>query len=106
MGAHTTTDDPTRYRNGTEVESWKLRDPIARVRAFLTKQGIGDDDFFASVDADADRITGRLREYVIDMPDPTPETLFEHVYADESPLQDAERAWFRDYQASFAGEAH
>ncbi|HEY3505515.1 MAG TPA: pyruvate dehydrogenase (acetyl-transferring) E1 component subunit alpha [Actinocatenispora sp.] len=106
MGPHTTTDDPTRYRNGTEVESWKQRDPIARVRAFLAKQGIGDDDFFASVDADADRITGRLREFVIDMPDPSPEMLFDHVYADGSPLQDAERAWFRDYQSSFAGEGH
>jgi pyruvate dehydrogenase E1 component alpha subunit len=104
MGAHTTTDDPTRYRTGSEVESWKQRDPISRMRSYLTKAGIGDDDFFASVDADADRITGRLREFVIGMPDPDPSRLFEYVYAEESPLQDAERAWFEQYQSSFVGE--
>ncbi|MGH3503084.1 MAG: thiamine pyrophosphate-dependent dehydrogenase E1 component subunit alpha, partial [Nocardioidaceae bacterium] len=33
MGAHTTTDDPTRYRLATELEAWKLKDPIERVKA-------------------------------------------------------------------------
>src|SRR5690348_27381 len=45
MGAHTTTDDPTRYRNLAEVEVWKVRDPISRVEAYLTKQGFLDDSF-------------------------------------------------------------
>ena len=35
MGAHTSSDDPTRYRIASEVESWKAKDPISRVRAFL-----------------------------------------------------------------------
>ena len=33
MGAHTTTDDPTRYRLAAELETWKLKDPIERVKA-------------------------------------------------------------------------
>ncbi|HEY0357109.1 MAG TPA: thiamine pyrophosphate-dependent dehydrogenase E1 component subunit alpha, partial [Mycobacteriales bacterium] len=37
MGAHTTSDDPTRYRIASEVEAWKLKDPIERVRSFLYK---------------------------------------------------------------------
>jgi 2-oxoisovalerate dehydrogenase E1 component subunit alpha len=105
MGAHTTTDDPTRYRIASEVESWRQRDPIARLRLFLTKQGLADDDFYASVDADADRITGQLREYVIGLPEPAPDSFFDHVYAGGQPLQEAERAWFAEYQSSFAGEA-
>ena len=32
MGAHTTTDDPTRYRLASELEVWKLKDPIERTR--------------------------------------------------------------------------
>ena len=35
MGAHTTSDDPTRYRIASEVEAWQAKDPIARLRAFL-----------------------------------------------------------------------
>ena len=42
MGAHTTTDDPTRYRLSGDVESWKLKDPIARVEAYLKRNGLAD----------------------------------------------------------------
>ena len=56
MGAHTTSDDPTRYRIASEVEAWQAKDPIKRVRAFLEKQKIADDAFF-----DDDRRGGRGR---------------------------------------------
>ena len=42
MGAHTTSDDPTRYRLASELEEWKLRDPIARLKAYLSRSGIAD----------------------------------------------------------------
>ena len=48
MGAHTTTDDPTRYRLSDDVEHWKLKDPIARVEAYLRRNGLADDEFFAT----------------------------------------------------------
>ena len=41
MGAHTTTDDPTRYRLSDDLERWKLKDPIARVEVYLTPQRPG-----------------------------------------------------------------
>ena len=39
MGAHTTTDDPTRYRLSGDVENWKLKDPIARLEVYLRRNG-------------------------------------------------------------------
>ncbi len=101
MGAHTSSDDPTRYRIASEVEAWKLRDPIARVRAFLDKQQLADADFFAQVDADADKEAIDLRERVLDLPDPAPLTMFDHVYAGGSPALDTEREWFARYHESF-----
>ena len=41
MGAHTTSDDPTRYRLAAELESWKLKDPIERLKAYLVAQRHG-----------------------------------------------------------------
>ena len=41
MGAHTTTDDPTRYRLASELEAWKLKDPIERVKAYLVRSRRG-----------------------------------------------------------------
>lgn len=35
MGAHTTSDDPTKYRTTEEEENWKVKDPIRRLKAYL-----------------------------------------------------------------------
>jgi len=106
MGAHTTSDDPTRYRIASEVESWQAKDPILRMRRFLAKQGIADEDYFAGVDAEAAREAVHLRERVLSMPDPDPLSIFDHAYPNGSPLVDRERAQYAEYLASFAGEAH
>lgn len=40
LGAHTTSDDPTVYRDEAEVEEWKKKDPIDRMRKYLNKNGL------------------------------------------------------------------
>ncbi|BCB85820.1 pyruvate dehydrogenase (acetyl-transferring) E1 component subunit alpha [Phytohabitans suffuscus] len=106
MGAHTTTDDPTRYRVASEVEEWQAKDPIARVRAFVEKQQIADAAFFAEVDEQAKQESLHLRERVLAMPDPHPLTLFDNVYPNGSPVVDAQRERFAGYLDSFEGSAH
>jgi pyruvate dehydrogenase E1 component alpha subunit len=106
MGAHTTSDDPTRYRIASEVEAWQAKDPIARVRKFLEKQKLADETFFAEVDEEARAQAVHLRERVLAMPDPQPLSLFDHVYAEGSPLVDSEREQFAAYLASFEGSGH
>ena len=61
MGAHTTTDDPTRYRLASELEAWRLRDPIERVRSYLARTGEADGAFFEQVAAEADELAAKLR---------------------------------------------
>ena len=106
MGAHTSSDDPTRYRIASEVESWKLKDPISRMRAFLTKQQVADEDFFGEVDETAGKLALDLRERVLALPDPAPVSMFDHAYPGGSPEVDAQRAQFEQYQASFGGSEH
>ncbi len=106
MGAHTTSDDPTRYRIASEVDEWKMKDPIQRYKAFLEKQQIADSSYFEAIDAQATAEALDLRERVLSMPDPAPVTMFDHVYPNGSPLLDEQRAEFSRYMESFAGEAH
>src|SRR6266498_5071497 len=106
MGAHTTSDDPTRYRLASELESWKLKDPIERLKAYLVRGGLAEPEFLAGVDAEAKMEAAHLRERVLEMPDPEPLSLFDHVYPHGSPEVDEERARHASYLASFAGEAH
>src|SRR4051794_17599186 len=102
MGAHTTSDDPTRYRPSGEMEAWQAKDPLDRVRAYLTRQGTGA-DFFDDVEADAARRAADLRERVLSMPDPEPVRMFDHAYAHASAEVDAQREQFVAYSSSFEG---
>src|SRR3712207_9449640 len=85
MGAHTTSDDPTRYRLASELEEWKLRDPIARLKAHLSRSGIADAAFFDSVEAEGDELAARIRSGTVEMPDPAPTSMFDAVYAEQTP---------------------
>jgi 2-oxoisovalerate dehydrogenase E1 component alpha subunit len=101
MGAHTTSDDPTRYRIASEVEAWQAKDPIKRVRAFLEKNALASESFYAEVDDEAAKMATELRERVLNMPNPHPLTMFDNVYPNGSPLLDEQRERFAAYLSSF-----
>ena len=104
MGAHTTTDDPTRYRLASELEMWKLRDPIERVRAYLVRTGQAEPEFFAEVDTEAKQVGARVREACRTMPDPPPLAIFDNVYAEPTAILRAEREQYAAYLDTFASE--
>ncbi|HLV54895.1 MAG TPA: pyruvate dehydrogenase (acetyl-transferring) E1 component subunit alpha [Actinotalea caeni] len=103
MGAHTTSDDPTRYRSRAEEDMWRQRDPIARLRSHLERLGTGS-DFFDAVEAEADRLGEDARAYCRSLEHPPAESMFDHVYATPHAQVERERAWFRDYKDSFETE--
>lgn len=100
IGAHTTSDDPTRYRADGELEKWQQRDPIARLEAYLREQGVTD-EFFAEVAATADREAKRVRDAVLQLPAPDADSMFANVYAEEHPRIEEQRAWLEHYESSF-----
>jgi 2-oxoisovalerate dehydrogenase E1 component alpha subunit len=104
MGAHTTTDDPTRYRLATELEAWKLKDPVERVKAYLVRTGGADPAFFEAIDAEAAEVGRGVRQSCLAMPDPQPMAIFENIYSEPNALLDAEREQFAAYLDSFEGE--
>jgi pyruvate dehydrogenase E1 component alpha subunit len=44
LGAHTTSDDPTRYREDSEVEQWKAKDPLKRFKKYLIAKGLWSEE--------------------------------------------------------------
>jgi len=103
MGAHTTSDDPTRYRIASEVEAWQAKDPIKRLRSYLERTHAADDAYFGAVEDEAAREAGTLRERVLSMPNPDPLEMFDHVYPTGSPEIDEQRETFARYLETFAG---
>ena len=104
MGAHTTTDDPTRYRLASELESWKLKDPVERVKAYLVRTGSADAAFFDEIEAEATQMGRRIRKDCLEMPDPAPLSMFENVYAEPTALLREEREQYAAYLDSFVPE--
>jgi pyruvate dehydrogenase E1 component alpha subunit len=100
MGAHTSSDDPTKYRENEQVEYWAARDPIARYETYLRSLGVGD-DFFADVATEADDLAADVRARTLTLQDPPSTKVFAHVYSDPHPLVDAQAAWLAGYQESF-----
>lgn len=105
MGAHTTSDDPTRYRSREQEEFWRRRDPIDRLRVYLERAGELPEVFQAELADEADALGERVRTQVRAMGRPATSEMFEHVYATPHAVVDAERAWFERYEASFEGSA-
>ena len=102
IGAHTTSDDPTKYRSNEEVEKWQARDPISRFEIFLRRQGIGD-DFFEEVAQAGDALAKDIREQTFALTTPPLDNIFNHVYSEQHPEIDRQRQWLKAYEAQMGG---
>ena len=90
FGAHTTADDPSRYRDDDDAEPWRAWDPIPRMEGFLRREGIADDDLVESVRAEAD---DRVAEVVdaAESFEADPASMFGDVYAGTTPELERQR---------------
>ncbi|WP_029260645.1 MULTISPECIES: thiamine pyrophosphate-dependent dehydrogenase E1 component subunit alpha [unclassified Microbacterium] len=100
LGAHTTSDDPTKYRGSDEEQYWAGRDPIVRMRAFLEARGASG-QLFADVEAEAADAAEDLRARTVELGPPSADKMFDHVYSEPHPLIDQQKAWRAQYEASF-----
>ncbi len=104
MEAHTTSDDPTRYRTKEEEEAAAATDPIARYRNFLRERGLWSDEFADEVDAEAAAEATRMREEIYEAPHGDPLEVFEHVYVDPTGHFEVQREQLAAELAARAGE--
>ena len=87
-GAHSTSDDPTKYRPADELEAWPMGDPIARLKAHLIGKGVWDEKRHASLKQelkDEIRAADKKAETYGTLgkgPVPGIGEMFEHVYKD------------------------
>jgi 2-oxoisovalerate dehydrogenase E1 component alpha subunit len=91
MEAHTTSDDPTRYRTQEELDEAAKTDPIARMRNFLTQRDLYDDALEQEIDEQAKDTASTVRAGIYDAPHGDPMELFEHVYVDPTGFFEGQR---------------
>src|SRR5713226_5392650 len=92
IGAHTTADDPTRYRDPAEIEAWRAKDPIARFQRFLVKRDLLDEEQAQQiVEAVEEEINEAVRVAEA-MPPMAPDSFFDYTSAELSPRLQEQRA--------------
>ena len=101
MGAHTTSDDPTRYRTRAEEEYWRERDPIARLTTYLERIGELPLEYQEETLAKAKVLATDARTRTRALGRPATSEMFDHVYAEPHAGVEADRAWFERFERSF-----
>jgi pyruvate dehydrogenase E1 component alpha subunit len=79
--AHTTSDDPTRYRTEADVEPWKSKDPIRRCAERLQARNAFDDAFAQAVSEEAEQRALAMRQHLLSAQTPHPASAFDLVFA-------------------------
>lgn len=105
IGAHTSSDDPTRYRLDDELTSWVERDPIARSAAYLRSLGVTDEQL-ARFDEEGEDIAADVRRRTVALTPPSVDRMFDNVYREPHPVTTAQKAWLERYEAGYEGGSH
>jgi len=82
IGGHSSSDDPSRYRDAGLVPTWEKRDPILRLRAWLGERGLlatGEEERWV---AEINEEIGAAIKEAEALPGPPIESMFADVYKD------------------------
>jgi pyruvate dehydrogenase E1 component alpha subunit len=92
IGAHSTSDDPSRYRSQEEVDAWLARDPLQRLRRHLVRAGQIDEESDAAMEAELNEAIGGAIAEAEAHPMPERSTIFDDVYGETPWHLDEQRA--------------
>lgn len=96
MGAHSTSDDPSRYVDDELYKEWAKKDPVDRLVKYLKKQGVIDDDQIREMEEQAkEEVNEALKEAESVAPMPDPETLWEDLYEELPEMHQVQRERMR-----------
>lgn len=92
MGAHTTADDPTRYRDAEELAAWQSKDPLKRFETFLLERDLLAREEIAQIQASIEAEINDAVAVAESTPDMAPDSFFEYTSAELTPRLQEQRA--------------
>src|SRR5947199_1148422 len=92
IGAHTTADDPTRYRDPLEIEAWQAKDPIARFQKFLMERDLLTEDRAQQIIDELEEEVNEAVRLAEAMPPMAPDSFFGYTIANPSTRLEEQRA--------------
>ena len=97
LSMHTTVDDPTKYRDDSEVEHWQKRDPLIRFQKYLKQRELLSDDGLDSLEAKIEQqlveAAKKANQKIAEL-DQKPVAMFDHLFAEPPRTLTAQREEF------------
>ena len=81
LGAHSTDDDDSRYRNQEELDNRRQHDPLVLFRQYLVDENLLEEAALTEIEAKAAAEVEVAQQFAEESPYPDPSELWEHVYA-------------------------
>jgi pyruvate dehydrogenase E1 component alpha subunit len=96
MQSHTNADDATRYRKDDEVQQWVPKDPIQRMRTYLTDLNLLDEKVEKNIAEKAETVATAMRDGLNAESEVDPEDLFRYVFTEKTSQLREQAAKLRD----------
>ena len=96
MQSHTNADDATRYRKDDEVQQWVPKDPIQRMRTYLTDLNLLDEEVEKNIAEKAETVAAAMRDGLNAESEVDPEDLFRYVFTEKTSQLREQAAKLRD----------
>lgn len=97
LGPHTTSDDPTIYREDAEVEEWKGKDPLKRLKNYLIEQNLWSDEEEAKLMEEYETLVNETFKKVEESGEVPLEEIFRYHYEEMTPELVEQYEEYRDY---------
>jgi pyruvate dehydrogenase E1 component alpha subunit len=97
LADHTTADDARRYRDAKEVEAWVGKDPMIRLKKYLTAKGMWNDEKQKSMDAAAKAWADEVVAKAFAEPAPSKDDIFDYVFATLTPELEVQKRTMRTH---------
>jgi pyruvate dehydrogenase E1 component alpha subunit len=97
LADHTTADDARRYRDPKEVEAWVGKDPIIRLRKYLTAKGLWNDEKQRQLDEEAKVMVADVIKAAETIAKPSTDDIFDHVFATLTPELELQKKTMRTH---------
>ena len=73
--------DPSQYRESSEVEEWRSKDPIEQLKSLSSQTGLLTDEEMQDIEREVEAEIAEAVQFAEDSPEPAPSSLHDDVYA-------------------------
>lgn len=93
FGNHTTSDDALKYRPREEVDFWRTRDPLLRLKLYLQKKNLWSEEWQAKIEDEAREKSIAAANIAEKTPVPAPNEIFDFIYEKPTPALEEQKEY-------------